>query len=61
MKSAHVLSEHVIRTIDDIATVVGFVFFTKSTHNTLITASIHAASRLLVAMFDATSFGLSKV
>ncbi len=61
MKSAHILAEYTIRTIDDIATTVGSVSFAKSTCNALITASIHAASRLLVAMFDATSSSLSKV
>jgi hypothetical protein len=61
MKSAHILSEYVTCTIDDIATTVGSMSFAKSTHNALITASIHAASRLLVAMFDAPSFTLSKV
>ncbi len=55
MKLAHILSEYVILTIDDIATTVGSVSFAKSMCNTLITASIHAASRLLVAMFDAPS------
>ncbi len=61
MKSAHVLSEYVIRTIDDITTMVGSVSFAKSMRNALITASIHAASWLLVAMFDAPSSSLSKV
>jgi hypothetical protein len=61
MKSAHILSEYMTRTIDDIATTVGSVSFAKSMRNTLITASIHAASWLLVAMFDAPSSSLSKV
>ncbi len=61
MKSAHILSEHVIRTIDDIATTVGSMSFAKSMHNALITASIHDASQILVAMFDAPSSNLSKV
>jgi hypothetical protein len=61
MKLAHILSVYVIRTIDDIATMVGSVSFAKSTCNALITASIHAASWLLVAMFDALSSSLSKV
>jgi hypothetical protein len=61
MKSAHILSEYVIRTIDDIATTVGSMSFAKSMRNTLITTSIHAASQLLVAMFDAPSSSLSKV
>jgi hypothetical protein len=61
MKSAHIVPEYVICTIDDIATMVGSVFFAKSTRNTLITASIHAATWLLVAMFDAPSSSLSKV
>jgi hypothetical protein len=61
MKSAHILAEYVIRTIDDIATMVGSVSFAMSMRNALVTASIHAASRLLVAMFDAPSSSLSKV
>jgi hypothetical protein len=61
MKSAHIVPEYGIRTIDDIAMMVGSVSFAKSTHNALITASIHAASWLLVAMFDAPSSSLSKV
>jgi hypothetical protein len=61
MKSAHIVPEYVIQTIDDIATTVGYVSFAKSTCNALITASIHAASWLLVAMFDAPSSSLSKV
>jgi hypothetical protein len=61
MKLAHILSEYVIRTIIDIATTVGSMSFAKSTRNALITASIHAASQLLVAMFDAPSSSLSKV
>jgi hypothetical protein len=61
MKSAHNLAEYVICTIDDIATTVGSVSFAKSTRNALITASIHAASRLLVDMFDAPSSSLGKV
>jgi hypothetical protein len=61
MKLAHILSEYVTRTIDDIATTVGFVSFAKFMRIALITASIHAASWLLVAMFDAPSSSLSKV
>ncbi len=61
MKSAHILSEYVTRTIDDITTMVGSLSFAKSTCNALITAFIHAASQLLVAMFDAPSSSLSKV
>ncbi len=61
MKLAHILAEYVTCTIDDIATMVGSVSFAKSTCNALITASIHAANRLLVAMFDAPSSSLSKV
>jgi hypothetical protein len=61
MKSSHILAEYMIRTIDDIATTVGSVSFAKSTRNALITTSIHAASWLLVAMFDAPSSSLSKV
>jgi hypothetical protein len=61
MKSAHILSEHVIRTIDNIATMVGSMSFAMSTRKALITASIHAGNWLLVAMFDAPSSSLSKV
>jgi hypothetical protein len=61
MKLAHILAEYVIGTIDDIATTVGSVSFAKSTRNALIMASIHAASWLLVAMFDAPSSSLSKI
>jgi hypothetical protein len=61
MKSAHIVPEYVIRTIDDIATMVSSVSFVKSMHYSLITASIQAASWLLVAMFDAPSSSLSKV
>jgi hypothetical protein len=61
MKSAHIVAEYVIRTIDDIATMVGSVSLAKSMRNVLITASIHSASWLLVAMFDAPSSSLSKV
>ncbi len=61
MKSVHILSEYVTHTIDDIATTVGSMSFEKSTRNALITSSIHAASQLLVAMFDAPSSSLSKV
>jgi hypothetical protein len=61
MKSAHIVPEYALHTIDDIATKVGFVSFAKSTRNALITESIHAASWLLVAMFDAPSSSLSKV
>jgi hypothetical protein len=61
MKSAHIVAEYMIHTIDDIATMVGSVSFAKSAHNTLVTASIHAASWLLVAMFYAPSSSLSKV
>jgi hypothetical protein len=61
MKSAHILAEYMIRTIDDIATTVGSMSFAKSTRKALITASIHVASWLLVAMFDALSSSLSKV
>jgi hypothetical protein len=39
MKSAHVLGEYVIPTIDDIATTVGSVSFAKTMHNALITES----------------------
>jgi hypothetical protein len=61
MKSAHILAEYNLCTIDDITTTVGSVSFAKSMRNALITASIHAASWLLVAMFDALSTSLSKV
>jgi hypothetical protein len=61
MKSAHILSEYRIRTIDNIATTVGSMSFAKSMRNALITASIHAASQLLVAMFDAPFSSLNKV
>ncbi len=61
MRSAHIVLEYALRTIDDIATMVGSMSFAKSTCNALITASIHAASWLLVAMFDALSSSLSKV
>jgi hypothetical protein len=61
MKLAHIVAEYTLHTIDDIATMVGSVSFVKSTRNALITASIHAASGLLVAMFDAPSSSLSKV
>jgi hypothetical protein len=61
MKSAQIVPEYVICTIDDITTTVGPVSFAKFTRNALITASIHAASWLLVAMFDAPSSSLSKV
>jgi hypothetical protein len=50
MKPAHIVAEYALRTIDDIGTMVGSVSFAKSTHNALITASIHAASWLLVAI-----------
>ncbi len=60
MKLAHILSEYVICTIDDIATTVGSMSFAKSTCNALITTSIHAASRFFVAIFDAPSSSLSK-
>ncbi len=61
MKSAHIVAEYALHTIYDIATIVGSVSFAKSTCNALINASIHAASWLLVAMFDAPSSSLSKV
>jgi hypothetical protein len=61
MKSTHIVPEYVIRKIDDIATMVGSMSFAKSTCYALITASIHAASWLLVAMFDAPPSSLSKV
>ena len=61
MKLAHIVPEYVIPTIDDIATMLGSVSFAKSRRNALTTASIHAASWLLVAMFDAPSSSLSKV
>jgi hypothetical protein len=61
MKLAHIGAEYMICTIDDIATTVGSMSFAKSTCNALITASIHAASWLLVAMFYAPSSSLSKV
>jgi hypothetical protein len=61
MKSAHIVPEYALRTIDDIATTVGSMYFAKSMRNALITASIHAASWLLVAMFDVPSSSLSKV
>jgi hypothetical protein len=53
MKLAHIVAEYALCTIDDIATMVGSMPFAKSTHNLLISASIHAARWLLVAMFDA--------
>jgi hypothetical protein len=61
MKLAHILAEYALSTIDDIATMVGSMSFAKSKRNALITASIHTASWLLVAMFDAPSSSLSKV
>jgi hypothetical protein len=61
MKVAHILAEYVIRTIDDIATMMGSMSFAKSMRNALITASIHTASRLHVAIFDAPPSNLSKV
>jgi hypothetical protein len=61
MKSAHIIPEYTLCTINDIATMVGSVSFAKSMRNALITASIHAANWLLVAMFDALSSSLSKV
>jgi hypothetical protein len=61
MKLAHIVAEYMIHTIDDIATMVGSVSFAKSTRNALVTASIHAASWLFVAMFYALSSSLSKV
>jgi hypothetical protein len=60
MRLAHIVPECALCTIDDIATMVGSVPFAKSTCNTLITASIHAASWLILAMFDAQSSSLSK-
>ncbi len=60
MESAHIVAEYTICTIDDIATAVGSVAFAKSMCNALITASIYAASWLLVAMFDSPSSSLSK-
>jgi hypothetical protein len=59
MKSAHIVAEYALFKIDDIATMVGYVSFAKSPCNALITASIHAASWLLVAMFDVPSSSLS--
>jgi hypothetical protein len=44
MRSAHIVLEYALRTIDKIATMVGSVFFAKSTCNALIIASVHAAS-----------------
>jgi hypothetical protein len=61
MRLAHIVLEYALCTIDDIAIMVGFVFFAKSTCNALITASIHAASWLIIAMFDAQSSSFSKV
>ncbi len=61
MKLANILAEYALRTIDDIATMMGSASFAKSTYNALITASIHTASWLLVAMLDAPSSSLSKV
>jgi hypothetical protein len=61
MRLAQIVLEYALCTIDDIATIVGSMSFAKSTHNALITASIHAASWLLEAMFDAQSSSLSKV
>jgi hypothetical protein len=55
------VAEYVKCTIDDIATMVGSMSLEKSMRKALITASIHAASQLLVAMFDAPSSSLSKV
>ncbi len=61
MKLAHILAKYTLPTIDDIATTLGSMSFAKSMRNTLITASIHAVSWLLVAMIDAPSSSLSKV
>jgi hypothetical protein len=61
MQLKHIVLEYALPTIDDIATTAGPMSFAKSTRNALITASIHAASWLLVAMFDAQSSSLSKV
>jgi hypothetical protein len=61
MRLAHIVLKYALCTIDDIATQVGSMSFVKSMRNTLNTASIHAASWLLVAMFDAQSSSLSKV
>jgi hypothetical protein len=60
MRPAHIVADYTLCTIDDIATTVGSMCFAKSTGNALTTASIHAASRLLVAMFDSPSSSLSK-
>jgi hypothetical protein len=61
MKSAHIVAKYALCTIDDIETKVGSMAFAKFMLNALITASIHAASQLLVAMFDPPSSSLSKV
>jgi hypothetical protein len=61
MKLANIVAEYALRTIDDIATMVGSVSFAKSTRNALFIAFIHTASWLLVAMFDALSSSLIKV
>jgi hypothetical protein len=61
MRLAYIVLEYALCTIDDIATMEVSVSFAKSMCNALITASIHAASWLLVAMFDAQSSRLSKV
>ncbi len=61
MKSAHILAVYMIWKIDDIEPTVGSVSFAKSMRNAVITASIHAVSRLLVALFDAPSSSLCKV
>ncbi len=55
MKSAHIVLEYALCTIDDITTMVGSVSFAKYTCNALIIASIHTASWLLVVVFDAQS------
>ncbi len=61
MRSAHIVPEYALCTIDDIATMVGSMSFAKSTLNALITASIYAASWLFVAIFDVLSSSLSIV
>ncbi len=50
MKLAHIVPEYALLAIDDIATKVISVSFAKSTRNALITASIHTARWLLVAI-----------
>jgi hypothetical protein len=61
MRLGLIVLEYALCTIDDIATAVGSMSSAKSMRNSLIIASIHTSSWLLVAMLDAPSSSLSKV